>query len=56
MLFRSVAIMNDGDFRTRLAGLGVDPASSTPEAFGAYIRDETERWRKVVKDAGIKAD
>ncbi len=51
-----VAIMNDGDFRTRLAGLGVDPASSTPEAFGAYIRDETERWRKVVKDAGIKAD
>ena len=51
-----VAIVDEPDFRLRLAGLGVDPVSSSPEAFGMWIRDETEKWRKVVTDAGIKAD
>lgn len=49
-------IVGEPDFRTRLTGLGVEPVGSTPEAFGARIRDETERWRKVVTEAGIKAD
>jgi len=51
-----VAIIDEPEFRTRVAALGVEPGSSSPEAFAAWIRDETERWRKVVTDAGIKPD
>jgi tripartite-type tricarboxylate transporter receptor subunit TctC len=42
------------DLRTRLAQLGVDPGSSTPEQFTAFIKSETAKWAKVVKDAGIQ--
>jgi tripartite-type tricarboxylate transporter receptor subunit TctC len=42
------------DLRTRLELLGVDPGSSTPEQFTAFIKSETAKWAKVVKDAGIQ--
>jgi tripartite-type tricarboxylate transporter receptor subunit TctC len=32
------------------------PMLMTPVAFGKYIADETEKWGKVVKSAGIKPD
>jgi tripartite-type tricarboxylate transporter receptor subunit TctC len=35
---------------------GLDPAPSTPEEFGAYIRSEIAKWRKVVQASGAKAD
>jgi tripartite-type tricarboxylate transporter receptor subunit TctC len=35
---------------------GLDPAPSTPEAFGAYIKSEIGKWRKVVQASGAKAD
>ncbi len=35
---------------------GVSPAGGTPQQFGATIKAETELWRKVVADAGIKAE
>jgi tripartite-type tricarboxylate transporter receptor subunit TctC len=38
----------------RLAALGTDSVPSTPEAFGAYIRSESEKWGKVVAEAGVK--
>jgi len=43
--------------RARLTELGgtVLPAGS-PDDFGKFIADETEKWGKVVKFAGIKAD
>jgi tripartite-type tricarboxylate transporter receptor subunit TctC len=34
---------------------GVEPQSSKPEEFAAYIRSEYETWGKVIKQAGIKA-
>ena len=39
----------------QLAGEGADIVGSTPEAFGAYIKSETEKWARVIKAAGIKA-
>jgi tripartite-type tricarboxylate transporter receptor subunit TctC len=36
--------------------LGTQPVSSTPGEFSALIRSEIERWTKVIKAAGIKAD
>ena len=39
-----------------LAADGVSPAGGTPEQFGATIKNDIERWRKVVLRAGIKAE
>ena len=38
-----------------LADSGVEPLLSTPDEFTAFIRSEMQRYAKVVKDAGIKA-
>ena len=35
---------------------GVSPAGGSPQQFGATIKTEIAMWRKVVADAGIKAD
>src|SRR5262245_3555075 len=35
---------------------GVSPAGGTPEGFREAIRQEIGTWRKVVKDAGVKAE
>jgi tripartite-type tricarboxylate transporter receptor subunit TctC len=42
------------DLKARLAQLGVDPGTSTPEQFTAFIKSETAKWAKVVKQAGIQ--
>ena len=44
------------DVRERVAGLGFDIVASTPDQFGAQIRAEIEKWGKVIKAAGLKAD
>jgi tripartite-type tricarboxylate transporter receptor subunit TctC len=36
--------------------LGTQPVSNTPAQFSALIRSEIERWTKVIKAAGIRAD
>jgi len=33
---------------------GAEPVGSTPDAFGAYVREDTEKWRKVIQSAGIR--
>jgi hypothetical protein len=42
--------------RERLIALGGEPASSTPQEYGALIRSETEKFARIVRDANIKAD
>jgi tripartite-type tricarboxylate transporter receptor subunit TctC len=34
---------------------GSEPAGGTPEAFGAIIRSEAEKWGKVVREAKVTA-
>ena len=41
------------DVKERLATLGLEPHGGTPEEFGRVIRDDIERWTKVVKAASI---
>ena len=43
----------DAEFNKRLIELGVEPETSTPMGLHERIRSERERWRKVIKDAGI---
>jgi len=46
----------DPTIKARLADLGGTPLVGSPADFGKLITDETEKWAKVVKFAGIKAD
>ena len=42
--------------REKLQELGFDVVASSPEAYAKLIRDEIERWSKVVREGGIKVD
>ena len=46
----------DPALRGKIANLGGGIASSSPKDFGKLIADETEKWGKVVKFAGIKPE
>jgi hypothetical protein len=42
--------------KARLADLGGTVLSSSPADFGKLIADETDKWGKVIKSAGIKPE
>jgi tripartite-type tricarboxylate transporter receptor subunit TctC len=46
----------DPALKARLADLGAEPIPMTPAAFGKFVADETDRWSKVLKFAGVKLD
>jgi tripartite-type tricarboxylate transporter receptor subunit TctC len=46
----------DPKIKARLADLGGEPMPMTPPDFGKFIVDETEKWAKVVKFAGLKPE
>ena len=46
----------DPKIKTRLADVGGTALSGSPADFGRLIAEETEKWSKVVKFAGIKAE
>jgi len=48
--------LGDPKFRARLANLGGLVLSGSPADFGKVIADETEKWAKVIKFAGIKPE
>ena len=50
------ATLADPKFKARLADLGGTALSGSPVDFGKLIAEETEKWGKVVKFAGIKAE
>lgn len=51
-----VRILALPDVREKLSNVGLIPATSTPAEFGAFIRSESERWGRVIRQAGIKID
>jgi tripartite-type tricarboxylate transporter receptor subunit TctC len=46
----------DPRMKARIADLGGTVFASSPADYGKLITDETEKWGKVVKFVGIKAD
>jgi tripartite-type tricarboxylate transporter receptor subunit TctC len=50
------AALADPKFKARLVGLGFEPMSMAPAEFGKFIAEETEKWGKVIRSAGIKAE
>jgi len=51
-----VKIMRDPDLAQKLVGQGAEPAPGTPEQLAQYMRVDFDRWRKVIRAAGITAN
>ena len=51
-----VKIMHSPEMKERLAGIGTDPVTSTPEEFAAYLKAEIARWGEVIRKANLHAD
>jgi tripartite-type tricarboxylate transporter receptor subunit TctC len=51
-----VKILNEPDISQRLSSQGADPAPGSPEDLARYMRTDHERWKKVIRAAGIKPD
>lgn len=49
-------ILKMPDVREKYAGLGAEPVGSTPDEFAAYCRSELNKWSRVVRESGAKAD
>ena len=50
------AALTDPNMKKRLTDLGCAVFAGSPVDFGKFIADETEKWGKVVKSAGIKPE
>jgi len=48
--------VKSSDLTERMKQLGMEPVGSTPQEFDALIRAEMEKWGRVVKASGAKAD
>ncbi|MDP2397606.1 MAG: tripartite tricarboxylate transporter substrate binding protein [Burkholderiales bacterium] len=48
------ATLKAADVRDALLSRGIDPDTSTPEEFTAYIQSETAKWEKVIRAANLK--
>ena len=48
--------IKSSDLTDRMKQLGMEPVGSTPAQFDALIRSEMEKWARVVKASGAKAD
>ena len=50
------AVLAMGEVRTRLASVGLEAAQSSRHEFRTHIERELERWARLVREAGIRAD
>jgi tripartite-type tricarboxylate transporter receptor subunit TctC len=51
-----VRILALAEIKQRFAAADAEPVGSTPEEFGRFLRNEIEKWAKVVKQANIRVD
>jgi tripartite-type tricarboxylate transporter receptor subunit TctC len=49
-------VLQQPEVRDRLLAMGADVVGSTPEQFGAFMRAETTKWARVIKEANIRAE
>jgi tripartite-type tricarboxylate transporter receptor subunit TctC len=51
-----VRAYNAPDVKNQVVGTGSYVAADTPEEFAAFIKAESEKWSKVIREAKIKAE
>jgi tripartite-type tricarboxylate transporter receptor subunit TctC len=49
-------VLNAPEVKARLAPLGIEVETGSPQALAQLIRDDYARWGKVIKAAGIRAE
>ena len=42
--------------KERLLGQGAEPLSGTPEDLAAYLRRELDKYGKIIREAGVRAE
>ncbi len=52
----TLAALDDPEVKKRMFNAGVEIRTSTPQEFSRYIASEMEKWAKVVKASGARAD
>jgi tripartite-type tricarboxylate transporter receptor subunit TctC len=50
------AVLADPELKATLAKWNIEPTPGTPEAFGAYIAQESRRWREAVAASGLRLE
>ncbi|HEV8096080.1 MAG TPA: tripartite tricarboxylate transporter substrate binding protein [Burkholderiales bacterium] len=50
------AALKMDDVRSRLSGAGIEIQGGTPEQFAAVIRNEIDKWGRIVREAGIQPE
>ena len=51
-----IKAMSVPEIAEKLIAQGTDPAGTSPEAFGAFMKAETRKWVRVIKSANVRAD
>jgi len=50
------ATVRSPEVARKFTELGADPQFGTPKEFAAYVANDMEKWARVAKDAGLKAE
>jgi len=50
----TAAVMRQPDIREKLAAVALEPWVTTPEEFLTFIRSETAKWGRVIRESGAK--
>ena len=50
------AIMMSPDVKAKMEAIGVEPVNETPERFAEVLRADADKWGRLVKELGIKAE
>jgi tripartite-type tricarboxylate transporter receptor subunit TctC len=51
-----VRVLGLPEVKDKLSSIGLEPGGGTPAEFQSYIRAETEKWTRVIKASGFKAE
>jgi len=52
----AASALGQHEVKERFSTTDLEPTGSTPEQFGAYVRNEVAKWGKVIKASGMKAE
>jgi len=50
------SLLQQADFKTRLAGVGFEPSGGSMDTFAKYLKAEHIKWAKVVRETGAKPE
>ena len=49
-------ILRTPEIARRFAEVGAEPVGNTPEEMAQWMKEDTERWRQVIKNGGVTID